>query len=288
MKFTMFKILFFFAAMFVVGGCAAPRRAPVRVCTGAESVKDAISGLRSWSSGATSFRGNGRCVFQYRERAGIRRESFPVKLWVNPPTEVRLQGDVAFDPKAVVLGANKDEFWISIKPEQIGNAYYWGLWSQAGEFEDLLSPEFILEGFGVTIFAGQRAQPENWSLLKEGIYDVLVSRDVAQRKRRVYIDSCNQRVGKIEYIGSDGRPEVITELGGYKKISEGFYVPSAVKIVNCSAQKQQDWVGVTVSLDSVKAVTFGQQLHDALFTRPQPRGFKHKYEIIDGRIVEQP
>lgn len=103
MKFTMFKILFFFTAMFVVGGCAAPRRAPVRVCTGAESVKDAISGLRSWSSGATSFRGNGRCVFQYRERAGIRRESFPVKLWVNPPTEVRLQGDVAFDPKAVVL-----------------------------------------------------------------------------------------------------------------------------------------------------------------------------------------
>ncbi len=287
MKFTMFKILFFFTAIFVVGGCAVPKRAPVRVCTGAESVREAVSALVSWSRGATGFRGNGRCVLQYRSDGKMRNESFAVKLWVNPPAEIRLQGDVAFDPKAIVMGANAELFWVSLKPKQIGNAYYWGLWSQAGQFEDLISPEFILEGFGVTIFSGEKGRPENWSLFKEGPYDVLVSRDGGPRKRRVYIDSCNQRVRKIEYCGSSGRAAVITELHQYKKISEGFYVPSVVKMTNCSAQKEQDWIGVTVRLDSVRAATFNQQQREGLFTRPQARGFKHKYKIIDGKMVEQ-
>jgi len=112
----------------ILGGCAPQIQKPVRLCPGAESAIDSLSLLRLRSENTVPLKANGQCLLQYYdEDKKYKEENFPVKLWVNPPAEIYMQGDVAFDAKGVVLGSNEDEFWLSMKPK--ASTYVWGQWS---------------------------------------------------------------------------------------------------------------------------------------------------------------
>ena len=105
----------FVAAILIFSGCAAQIQKPVRVCPGKESIAESLSSLRLRLENAVPLKANGQCLLQYyAEDRKPKKENFPVKLWVNPPVEIYMQGDVAFDPKGIVLGSNEDEFWLAV------------------------------------------------------------------------------------------------------------------------------------------------------------------------------
>lgn len=293
-------------AAVILAGCAPQVQKPMRICPGAESVTDALSLLRARSQNIVPLRANGQCRLQYYADGKPHKENFPVKLWVNPvrsprrqaadagrftsnganpPAQIYLQGDVAFDPKGLVAGSNEQEFWLSIKPKEV-SSYWWGRWSQANSSEKLMfSPELIIEALGIAEVGGG----ENWSLSNEGVFDVLTKRDgrgVVIKK--VYIFNCDHLVSKIEYFDTNGRAVAIMELGEYKEVSEWFSVPAAIKIINRMADGAGGLISITISLKSVKSAHFTEKALRRLFTRPEPRGFKHIYKIVDGKIIEQP
>ena len=297
----------FTAVMLAVAGCAPEIEKVVQIYPDKEFAAEALSVLRSRSENVVPFRANGRCILRYYgEDKKPKKENFAVKLWVNPigspsrdgaevrglttggvnpPAQIHLQGDVAFDPKGIVLGSNEEEFWLSMKPKEI-SSYWWGRWSESSCSERLMiGPKTLLEALGIAQVGGE----ESWSLLKKGAFDILVERDDENKIiKKLYIYRCDYLIRRIEYYDVNGKVVIDVGLDRYKEVSEGFFVPSAVIINSFVEGNGENSVGITLTLRSIKAARFTERRSNLLFSRPPPRGFKHIYKIVDGEVIEQP
>jgi len=275
---------FLFAIGILVGtGCAPELKHPTRICPGKQSSAQSLASLRSKSENIVPLKATGRCVTRFFIEDKKYKESFPVTLWVNPPAQMRLHGDLFLNPRGIVLGSNEREFWLAIKPREI-STYHRGLWSEQGSSQSLLiNPKTVLEALGVVAVGDD----EGWSLSSEGAFDVLTQRNNQGRTvKKVYIYSCDYQVSKIEYFNEDEQTVAVTELYKYKEVSEGCFVPRAIKIVTHAQESRAD--SFIITLKSVKPYKFDKKKQDDYFTRRKPKGFKHVYRIIDGNIIEEP
>jgi hypothetical protein len=261
-------------------GCAAQTHRPARFCPGKKTAAEAITELNQRCRRARPVRAAGQCLLRYHIEGKERKENFPVKLWVNPPDEVYLQGDIAFDAAGLVLGSNADEFWFWLKPKEV-STYWWGKWSQAYVWNGLVvSPSAMLEAFGdVNVLEGV------WSLT-HGRFDILwLHSEQGALLKRMYIDTCDYVAVKIEYFDSTGEIVARAEFADYEQIAEGLLVPARMRIVAVSEDGSEDFA--EISLTSVGITQLNEQQRHHLFVRPKPQGFDHIYRIVDGAAVEQ-
>lgn len=280
------NILFFAgvaAGLFILGGCVAQVREPARVSPGKKSVAESLSSLRLRLESAAPIKADGQCLLQYHDKKGeLKREHFPVKLWMNPPVEIYMQGDVAFDPKGIVIGSNNEEFWLAVRLKEV-SGYWWGQWSEKDYPGGLMiSPRLVLEALGAVAAADE----EVWSLSKEGEFDVLIKQEGGIETKKICISTSDYLIRKIEYFSRDGRAIVIMELSKYRKITENFFIPGIVKIANSADSDKGD--SVKIILGFVKQMEFTDKQQRQLFSRPHPQGFRHIYKVVDGKIIEQP
>lgn len=285
-----YRLFFHFAAtILILSGCAPKIRKPMQVCPGKESAAEAISILRARSQNTAPLRANGQCLLEYYVEGKKHKENFPVKLWLNPPAQIYLQGNVAFNARGVVMGSNEREFWLSIRPKEI-SSYWWGRWSKGSRPDEklMISPETVLEALGIAAVGGDENNKENWSLFNEGAFDVLTKRDDEGRTiKKIYIYSCDYLVRRIEYFDENSKAVIVTELDKYKQVLKNFFVPTIVKITKGSG-RARDSVRLTLRPKTIKSVNFTEKQLERLYTRPEPRGFKHIYKIVDGDVIEQP
>ncbi len=275
----------FAAAILIFAGCAPKIREPVEVVPGKESVAEALSVLKARSQEAVPLLAKGRCVLKYfDEDKKERKESLPmVRVVVNPPVEIYLQGDATLVPKAIVLGSNEREFWLALRPKEI-STYWWGQWSEQVSSEGLtINPRTVLEAIGVVEIKAE----ENWSLSNEGAFDVLTRREREVVIKKIYISGRDYLVKKIEYFDSNGQAMAYTELGNYKEVSEGFFVPALIKLIAYGQNNGEESLNINLDLKSIgpKEITEGMQNY--YFNRREPRGFEHEYRIIGGKWIEQ-
>jgi hypothetical protein len=209
----------------------------------------------------------------------LRKENFSVKLWVNPPNEIYMQGDIAFDAKGIVLGSNAEEFWLWVRPKEVSR-YWWGRWSQAqGPGTLLLSPKAMLEALGIVdLTEGE------WLLSAEGDSDILsaVGED-GNLLKRILISRRGYLISRIEYF-DEGLLAAYAGLEDYTQINEDFLLPTVVTLVTLSGVEVQNSARIT--LRSIKETEYSERQKEVLFTRPEPKGFEHVYQIIQGRAVE--
>lgn len=269
-------------------GCAIRKPVALRICPGAESVEQALSTLNAGSEHAVSFKANGQCRVGYIDENGDRQvQNFPVRLWMDPPVQMYLQGDIFLQPGGIVLGSNHDEFWLLIKPNQ-ADSYFWGSWAQAGHVDQLMiDPKIVTEALGIAAAGGDAVgATANWSLSQQGPFDVLEQRNwVGRLAKKMYVYNCDYRARKVEYFDAQGEITVVTELDRYEQVAENFYVPTSVAITErpgCGTGGS-----AKITLRSVKAATFNEKLRNLIFTRPKPRGLKNGYEIVDGDIIKR-
>jgi hypothetical protein len=268
------------ALVLLFAGCAAPTPKPIRFCPGKQTASEAIEALNLRSQQVMPVRASGQCLLRYRLEGKSRKENFPVKLWVNPPGEVYLQGDVAFDATGLVFGSNSDEFWFWLKPKEI-SSYWWGRWTQADDLRGLaLSPSAVLDAFGAV-----KLRNGDWSLT-HGQYDILWLHNAqGDLRERIFIEPCDYVVSKIEYFNSSGVIAASAEFSEYKKIADGFFTPQLIKITAFAEDDIKN--SVEISLSSINLVRLNEQQRQRLFVRPGPQGFEHIYQIIKGRTIEQ-
>ena len=274
---------FLWLNVFGFAGCAAEMKKPTHLCPGKKSAAESLALLEQRAENIVPLKATGQCLLQYYdEDKKLKKENFPVKLWANPPSEIYLQGDLAFDPKGIVLGSNEDEFWLAMKPKEI-SGYWWGRWS-AGHYLDnmMIGPQILLEALGIVRVGPQ----ENWLLLNEGGFDVLVKRQGTAENKRIDIYNCDYLIRRIEYFDA-GQPAAVAELAEYKEVIKGFFVPSVIKIVNLSEDNGEDLVSISLNLGSIKPASFTEKQRKRLFTRPEPKGFKHIYKIFESDMIEQ-
>jgi hypothetical protein len=269
-------------ALLVVVGCGPKIEEPVwRVCPGKSSALYSLSALRLQSEGAVGLKARGQCRFEFYEKGKLRKENLTVRVWMNPPDEIYVQGDASVVPKAVILGSNAEEFWMAVRPKEV-STYWWGRWSEQGSVGKVkIDPRVVLEAFG----AMEAGYGQDWSLSVEGPFDVLTMRGKEGKLvKKVYVYNCDYRVSRIEYYDEAGQVAVEAELWNYRKVSEGFWVPRVIRISNLSGGKKRDSIRIT--LKSVREFEYTDEVRRKIFGRRQPRGFKHELRIIDGEAVE--
>jgi hypothetical protein len=271
----------------VIAGCAQLVQEPIRICPGKDSAQQALSVLNSQSQQAVPFRAIGQCLFEYREKdGGKHKQNIQVSIWLEPPCRMYVQGSVAVDPRAVVIGSNEQEFWLAVRPKEI-SSYYWGEWDDAGYVDDLVvDPKIVLEGFGVLATSEHATENESWTLSNEGAYDVLTCHsDNGRVLKRVYIYNCYYLVRRIEYYDDTGEVSAAAELSRYEQLSDGFWVPKRIEIKKRNGTYGTD--SIKIRLSSAKAATFSEKLRLRIFRRPEPSGFKHVFKVVEGSIIEQ-
>ncbi len=272
----------------ILCGCKPGIRGPLPICAGKGSVGESLLALESQSEKVVSLKATGSCRLEYyvEDKRKPEKEALnPVRLWMNPPSEMSLHGDVAFDPRGVVLGANTDEFWLAIKPKI--SSYWRARWSDGNNVQRLiLNPKIVLEAVGIVAIRSDVDGRGDWSLSNEGPFDILTRRDDAgAMTKRIYVCSCDYLVRKIEYFDEFGQVAVVAELEDYEDVVEGFKVPKYIKVVKRGLGGRDD--SVRIKLKSVKPMSFNQRQLEALF-QARPGRYKHVYEIVDGEWVEQP
>lgn len=285
MKLLRKLILYIPVVILFLAGCESRFRQPTKICPGKDSVTDALAALQSQSRNVAPLRANGQCRFEYyvEGKKKPQRENFNVKLWVNPPVEIYMQGDKALVPKAIVLGSNEKEFWLSIRPKEI-STHWWGNWSEQDLSEGfVINPRTLLESLGI----GEVETQQDWFLSNEGPYDVMSKRQHDVVIKKIYIYSCDYRVRKIEFFSRDGQTVADAKLDKYKEVSDGFFVPSLIKVTTYSRDTGESSLSITLDLSTIKPATITEPRRNVLFKLPKPRGFTKVYRIVNGKWFEQ-
>lgn len=273
------------AVILILAGCASEIRKPKEICPGKDSVADAFAALQSQSQNVVPLRANGQCRLEYyvEGKKKPQRENFNMRLWANPPVEIYMQGDKALIPKAIILGSNEQEFWLSIRPKEI-STHWWGNWSEQDLSEGLvINPRTLLESLGI----GEVETWQDWSLSNEGPYDIIAKREQGVVIKKIYIYSCDYRVRKIEFFNRDGQAIAGAELDKYKEVSDGFFIPSLIKVTTYAHETGESSLSITLDLKSIKPATITEPLRNVLFKLPQPRGFTNVYRIVNGKWFKQ-
>jgi len=281
-------VIAFFTSVLILGGCKPGMRKPLPICAGKGSVGESLLALESQSGKVAPLKATGSCRLEYyvEDKRKPEKEMLkPIGLYMNPPAEMSLHGYVLFDPRGVILGANKDEFWLAIKPKI--SSYWRGRWSDGNNVQRLiLNPKIVLEAVGIVAIQSDIDGQGDWLLSNEGPFDILTRWDDAgAMTKRIYMCSCDYLVRKIEYFDEFGRAAVVAELEDYEEVVEGFKVPKYIKVVRQGVGGRDD--SVVIKLKSVKPMSFHPRQLEALF-QPSPGRFKHVYGIVDGEWVEQP
>lgn len=277
--------LFMAVVLSVAAGCAPEIAEPLAVCPGKIATPDALASLRSNSQNAVPFKASGQCLLKYyvESKKKAQSESLDVRLWVNPPMEIYLQGDKPLIAKAVVLGSNEREFWLAVSPKEI-SLYCWGLWSDQDSSEGpAINPRTLLESLGI----GETQTEEGWSLSNQGPFDILTKTEGGVTTRKMYVYSCDYRVRKIEFFAADGRVAARAELENYQEVSNGFFVPANIRITTLGRDRREDSLSIILNPTSIKPAEITEPRRKVLFEQPPQKGFKNMRRIIHGKLVEE-
>jgi hypothetical protein len=271
----------------LLAGCAAkPER--LRVCPGKASAEEALQTLAARAESAVPLRANGQglLTFYPPNKKKPERHNLPLKMWFDPPADVYIQGTVAVDAKAVILGSNDQEFWLALRPKEM-SSYYLGQWQDVQGFEGLMmSPRVVLEALGIVVQPGGELNAALWSLQNKGPYDVLTRRDEAGRfSKRLYVYSCDYVVHKIEYYDRQGKLIATATLGDYRPVTDQFSVPTRIAVESIGPDKRND--SIRISLSSLKPMKFSEAQRRGLFVPPSSERFEHVYRYEEGRWVPE-
>lgn len=263
-------------------GCAPVEKSD-DVCPPEFNVIEAASVLSQRWTRVQSFYANGRCLLTGRDADGKPLKENPaIKIWVQPPDKVCLHGDIFFNAKGLVLGANEEEFWFVSSPKEI-RTYMWGKQSTVEHCSAGLplpmSPRDILDSLGMIRFNPDSAE-QNWSLTVAEDFDILTNRDSSRNLlKKVYVNRCDYLVRKIEYFSTTGDLVVVTELDKYRTVTDGFEIPSVIKIRRLSENGEGDAVKIT--LKSMKPKEFTEKQKRFLFSKPGMERFESVLMLSD-------
>jgi hypothetical protein len=275
----------------IVAGCATPGTTQLPICPGKASAADALAALSARAEQAVPLRvSGGQCRLSYYvpEDDDPKRHNLSMQIWFHPPSQMYIQGAIAVDSKGLIVGCNEEEFWLALRPKEM-SAYYWGQWDEAANVEGLvISPQIVLEGFGIIVRDSDTPDSDSWSLTNEGPYDVLTLQDEAgQIRKRVHIYTCDYLVRKIEYFDREGKIAATAELDDYQPVTEEFLVPTEMLVTAIGPDGRADVADI--KLVSLKQKELSEAARRKVFARnPQDmERFEKVYRYKDGKWSTQ-
>ena len=276
-------LIIIWAALFLTS-CAPIVIEPAKICPGRKTATQAILKLKSQWQNSEPFKATGQCKWEgYDEKGVKRKENFAVRLWLQPPDNFCLHGDVFFNSSGIVLGANASEFWLTAKPKEI-RGYFWGQRDIDDVSQQLLiGPENLFEALGAV-----KVSNTNTVLSNRLGFDILTKKGIRNLPlKKIFINTCSYLVKRIEYFDNAGRLRATAEMDDHKKLTEGFFVPRRIKINRIDQAGKNDIFLIT--LNSVNLKEIKPKARHVLFNRPDTAGFEMimKFAPSLGRFIEE-
>ena len=273
------KLLSFIFCFFLLSlvGCELQKRELAKICPSPADINQVIEKIEN--SSPVPFRSNGTSHLIYTDDKGKeRKERMDVKIWVNPPFDIYMQGDVAFDPKGVILGANKEEFWLALRPKEI-DSFYSGQWDDVEDGVVSVSAGILLESLGVINFENHG----DWRMASGEKFTLLAKCDKAGTIiKSIVIHNCDQTIRRINYFDNKGMVAASAEIGDYQQVGDDSAVPHSIKIINTVGSKFE----LTTKLGSVKKMQFSERQNEIMFNPPDISDYKNIYRVIGDKLVE--
>lgn len=273
----------------LLAGCAArPER--LRVCPGKATVEQALQTLAANAAAAAPMRSRGEAMLAYHvpNKRTVQRQNLLLEVRFNPPAEIYVQGDVSVKPRVVVMGSNREQFWLALSPEEV-SSYYQGEWREVRGFEGQMigmSPQVVLEAFGILAEPNNASENGSWTLSNKGPFDILTRKDETGRTlKRVFVYACDYRVYKIEYFDRKGKVIAVAQLGKYEPVTEGFQVPTEMKIVTTEPDGRKD--SMEIKLSGQRPAEFNAVQREKLFSPPDPDKYENIYRYKAGEWLLQ-
>lgn len=218
------RIMTLVVAVLAVTGCQGPQgiKEPGSLCPGKITIGEAAAALAQQRSRLGSLQATARCVMQWRDLENKeRRESFDAQVRFIPPDRIFFRGDKFGE---IRFGTNETEFWLRIKPEL--DTYWYGTRDQAQACSHtlLLNPANLAEAMGMVDV------DTRWELFHRDGYDWLTLREQGRPVKRIYVNSCDYRVERIEYFDRKGQLTAATSLSAYTTTSDGMTMPTTIRL----------------------------------------------------------
>jgi len=251
-------------------GCAAPtvEKAP-GICAD-KSISEIMQIFRRRRENVVPLRAGGSMRIRwYDSGKKVYRENLNVDLRFYPPDHIYFRGSTILG-EAVRLGANADEFWILMRPDQI-STYQWGVRSRAQTCsrEQWLNPQNLLEALGMV------SVDTAWSLSNQGDLDVLAGTGARGKVvEKVYVNCSDGLPEKIEYYGAEGQLTLALELDEYTRPGDASPVATRIRITHPETGAEAD-----ITLKNVKLFEPSPKQLAGLFARPEPKGFEHVFKL---------
>lgn len=210
------------------------------------------------------------CTFFYTGSDGNQKRQKVERVTVRyiPPDRVLFRG-IEFGE--VSFGANENEFWVRVKPEW--DSYWWGTRRQIEQCSEtmLINPYTVTDAFGA---------PEvtrDWKLEYKGGYDVLTRyRENKKLSKRIYVDTCDYRIRRIEYYDSEGYLLAAARLSNYTTTLD-VVIPSEIEVSSYRLGIKEYEVDIT--LNHAGSWKPSDRQRQDLFVRPDRDGFGHMYRL---------
>lgn len=284
-----FRISLLLLLSLLIAGCQTGGER-LKICPGKVTVEAALQTLSANASAGTPMRARGEAMLTYHEpgKRLARRDNLLLEVRYDPPHQMYVAGSVSVKPRVVVMGSNAEQFWLALSIEQISD-YYLGDWSEVRGIEGRgrgVSPQVVLEAFGILGDPNAWGNAESWTLSNKGSYDVLTQRDGTGRAfKRVFVYACDYRVYKIEYLDYHGKVVATAQLGLYEPVAEGFYVPTQIRIVSTSLDGRKD--SMEIKLSGLKPYQFNDRQRQEFFYPPKAEKYQNAYRYEAGEWVPQ-
>jgi hypothetical protein len=272
------------AVLFFAGCATGPR--PLPICPGKATIEEALGTLAARAQTAVPLQARGEAFLEYHvpDKKLPDRQNLLLQLRFSPPADIYIQGGVSVSERVVIMGSNREQFWLALSPREI-SSYYIGQWDEVQDFDGLLmSPQVVFEAFG--FLAGPESEPNatGWTLENEGPYDILTRRDESGRiVRRAYVYACDYHIHKIEYFDPFGDVIAVAQFAGYESVEE-FSVPTRIRVVSTAPDGRKDSMDIT--LHNPRTTTISERQR-ALFTPPPADRYENIYRYEAGQWVPQ-
>lgn len=277
------------AVTMLISGCQ-PARERLPVCPGKATVEEALQTLSAHAASAVPMRTRGEAMLTYHvpKKRAVRRQNLLLEVRFNPPAEIFVRGSISVNPRVVVMGSNREQFWLALSVEDL-SSYYLGEWSEVQGFEGQMigmSPQVVLEAFGILAEPNEGGDSGSWTLSNKGPFDILTRRDeTGKMLKRIFVYACDYRVYKIEYFDRKGKVIAVAQLGKYEPVTDGFQIPTQMKIVTTTPDGRKDSMEITLS--GQKPTEFNARQLEELFNPPDPNKYEDIYRYEAGQWILQ-
>lgn len=211
-------------------------------------------------------------------------ESYSIKMFYQPVSDLYIQGDHLLMGKAIIAGGSGEQFWLWIRHKEV-DSFWYGPWQNGcvdTSVELALNPSIILEAMGLQ-YCQQDYKRRDCACNAYVFNRVLPDGS----NKSLWFDCCDEKLRKIEILAADGSRILLCLINNYFTTPNGYQLPSKLEVTVYSDSKIAARASLEFKPDSFDIRDYSDKFAQRYFSLPEPSRAENVYKMLpDGRFLK--